>query len=235
MSVFRVAEIFGPTIQGEGTMIGRPTAFVRFGGCDDRCLWCDSLHAVLPEHRATWRLYSVTDIVGALLRLGLLEGMWVTLSGGNPALHDMEPLIDVLHSHGLKVALETQGTVSQPWFSMLDHLCLSPKPPSSGNVTPLDRIDTCLSVAPPDHVLKVVIFTDGDFDYAQRVFASYPSSPHCLSVGNDNTSPDEPISVTRNRLLDAYAALASRATRECQTARVLPQLHALAWGNARAV
>ncbi len=42
----RVSEIFGPTIQGEGVLIGLPTVFVRSGGCDYRCSWCDSLHAV---------------------------------------------------------------------------------------------------------------------------------------------------------------------------------------------
>ena len=44
-----VVEVFGPTIQGEGELAGIPTAFVRFGGCDYRCSWCDSLFAVLPE------------------------------------------------------------------------------------------------------------------------------------------------------------------------------------------
>jgi len=48
----RVSEIFGPTIQGEGALIGQPTVFVRTGGCDYRCSWCDSLHAVDSRFRA---------------------------------------------------------------------------------------------------------------------------------------------------------------------------------------
>ena len=47
----RISEIFGPTIQGEGPLMGRPTVFVRTGGCDYRCRWCDTLYAVLPEFR----------------------------------------------------------------------------------------------------------------------------------------------------------------------------------------
>ena len=47
----RISEIFGPTIQGEGPLIGRPSIFVRTGGCDYRCNWCDTLYAVLPEYR----------------------------------------------------------------------------------------------------------------------------------------------------------------------------------------
>ena len=52
----RISEIFGPTIQGEGPLIGRPTVFVRTGGCDYRCAWCDTLYAVLPEYRDDWML-----------------------------------------------------------------------------------------------------------------------------------------------------------------------------------
>ena len=53
-SAIRVSEIFGPTVQGEGALIGKPTVFVRTGGCDFRCSWCDTLHAVLPAHRHDW-------------------------------------------------------------------------------------------------------------------------------------------------------------------------------------
>ena len=47
--------IIGPTIQGEGALAGRPTIFVRTGGCDFRCTWRDSLHAVDPVHKANWK------------------------------------------------------------------------------------------------------------------------------------------------------------------------------------
>jgi len=49
MSEIRISEIFGPTIQGEGPLIGTPTVFVRTAGCDYRCTWCDTLYAVLPD------------------------------------------------------------------------------------------------------------------------------------------------------------------------------------------
>ena len=50
-----ISEIYGPVIQGEGAVIGKPTVFVRTGGCDYRCSWCDSPYAVLPEFRGEWR------------------------------------------------------------------------------------------------------------------------------------------------------------------------------------
>jgi len=235
MSQFRVAEIFGPTVQGEGTMVGMPTFFVRLGGCDYRCSWCDSLHAVLPEHRPSWARMTAAGIADRLLALGAQPKTWITLSGGNPALQPIDALLPVFHMKRWRVAMETQASVAKPWFSALDHLCLSPKPPSSGNPTPLEDVVAALAVAPPDHVVKVVVFTDEDFSYARRVFDRVPDAPHCISVGNAHTLPDEPTALTRARLLDEYAVLAARVARECPTVRVLPQLHAVTWGNARGV
>ena len=77
-----VSEIFGPTVQGEGPLIGRPSVFVRTGGCDYRCRWCDTLYAVLPEHRGEWTAMTAEEIVA---RVGELAGgpLLVTLTGGN--------------------------------------------------------------------------------------------------------------------------------------------------------
>ena len=62
-SVIRISEIFGPTIQGEGALIGQPTVFVRTGGCDYRCSWCDSLHAVDTRFRADWRATTTDEVL----------------------------------------------------------------------------------------------------------------------------------------------------------------------------
>ena len=85
----RISEIFGPTVQGEGPLIGRPTVFVRTGGCDFRCRWCDTLYAVLPEYRDEWRVMTPVEI---LTRVGELSGsqpVLVSLSGGNPAIQPL--------------------------------------------------------------------------------------------------------------------------------------------------
>jgi len=89
----RIAEIFGPTIQGEGALIGEPTVFVRAGGCDYRCLWCDSLHAVDSRHRHEWRPMSAEAIWADVRRLSGGQPLTVSLSGGNPAIQDFAPLI----------------------------------------------------------------------------------------------------------------------------------------------
>lgn len=81
-----ISEIFGPTIQGEGALIGMPTVFVRTGGCDFRCSWCDTLYAVEPRFRNAWRSMSTDAILTEVNRLSGNEPILVTLSGGNPAL-----------------------------------------------------------------------------------------------------------------------------------------------------
>ncbi len=90
----RISEIFGPTIQGEGHLIGQPTVFVRTGGCDFRCEWCDTLYAVDPEFKSQWKLYSAEEIlhqVDILSQAPLL----ITLSGGNPALQPLGHLLEL--------------------------------------------------------------------------------------------------------------------------------------------
>ena len=83
----RISEIFGPTIQGEGPLIGRPTVFVRTAGCDYRCAWCDTLYAVLPEYRDEWTLMSPPQIMARVNELAGDSPVLISLSGGNPALH----------------------------------------------------------------------------------------------------------------------------------------------------
>src|SRR5262249_59748602 len=61
--LIRISEICGPTIQGEGPLLGQPSVFVRTGGCDYRCAWCDTLYAVLPEFRSQWSLHTAADIM----------------------------------------------------------------------------------------------------------------------------------------------------------------------------
>jgi len=237
-----ISEIFGPTVQGEGPLIGRPTVFVRTGGCDYRCVWCDTLYAVLPEHRSEWVLMTPTEIERRIDELAINNPVLVTLSGGNPALQPLAPLIELGHAKGHKFALETQGSVSSPWFTELDWLILSPKPPSSRMVTYWDALDACICVGKqgPRCVLKIVVFDDADYSYARTVSARYPALPVYLQVGNPaplkhagRPLPDE---AEIDDLLARFRWLVGKVTTDCWfAATVLPQLHVLAWGNKRGV
>ena len=233
----RISEIFGPTVQGEGALIGRPTVFVRTGGCDYRCHWCDTPFAVLPEYRDQWRTWETAAVLEEVDRVAG-GPVLVSLSGGNPALQDLGPLIRAGRERGHAFALETQGSSAPAWLGELDHLTLSPKGPSSGHLTTLWEVEACLAAAGggpgggPATVLKIVVFDGEDYRYARELAGNYPELAVYLQVGNPmpEGEPDPGELMARYRWL-AGQALADR----WYAATVLPQLHVLAWGNARGV
>jgi 7-carboxy-7-deazaguanine synthase len=237
-----VSECFGPTVQGEGALIGKPTVFVRTGGCDNRCSWCDSLYAVLPEYKSEWTPMTAEQIMLEVRRLSGDKPILVTLSGGNPALQPLEELIALGHTQGYTFALETQGSVAQPWFAKLDYLTLSPKPPSSKQATRWERLDRCISYAQNKQgemetqiCLKIVIFDDTDFAYARYVASRYPTLPLYLQAGN-HTPPHIAQEIDIPGIVARLDWLIGRVTAEqWYSAIVLPQLHTLLWGNKRGV
>ncbi len=240
-SIF-VSEIFNHTVQGEGALLGKPTIFVRTGGCDLRCRWCDTLYAVLPEYKSEWKPMTAQEIFAEVLRLSDHQPVLITLSGGNPAIQPLEALIDLGHAHQYTFAMETQGSVARPWFAKLDYLTLSPKPPSSEQATRWDRLERCITYATSsqdDHTvqicLKIVIFDDADFAYAQDVAKRYPHLPMYLQAGN-HTPPHLAEALDLPGILQRLDWLIQRVNEEhWYTVRVLPQLHVLLWGNRRGV
>jgi 7-carboxy-7-deazaguanine synthase len=234
-----VIEIFGPTVQGEGPDAGRPAYFVRFGGCDFRCSWCDSMYAVDPaEVRSNAERLSAHAIEERLCALEPGPTL-VVLSGGNPALLDLVELVERLQAAGAEVAIETQGSLWREWLAAADRLVVSPKGPSSGMDTPAHRAQFAEFMARAAEAsaalcLKVVVFDDRDLDYFAEITAKHPDVPAFVSVGSDVGLPDEE---TRTELLLRYRWLCETVARrpEFSRARVLPQLHVLAWGTARGV
>jgi len=236
----RVSEIFGPTIQGEGALIGEPTLFVRTGGCDFRCSWCDSLHAVDSAYRHTWAEMSVDDVFARIEDLSGGVPIMVTLSGGNPAIQPFGPLIALGHEKGYRFAIETQGTVSPEWFSDLDVLVLSPKPPSSEMVFDPSQLAACVKAAGtgPRVVLKFVVLDEADYQFAREVAALHPELPVYLQPCNHTPPPpdDDKAVVDMDGVNDRMLWLVERALADhWYTARALPQLHVMLWGNKRGV
>ncbi|MCG8395490.1 7-carboxy-7-deazaguanine synthase QueE [Bacillus atrophaeus] len=237
-----VLEIFGPTIQGEGMVIGQKTMFVRTAGCDYSCSWCDSAFTWDGSAKKDIRWMAADDIYSELKEIGGDAFSHVTISGGNPALlKQLDTFITLLREQKIRTALETQGTVYQEWFTLIDDLTISPKPPSSGMTTDfkkLDHILTSLTAENRLHAvsLKVVIFNDGDLEYAKTVHKRYPDIPLYLQVGNDNVHTTDDQSLIAH-LLGKYEKLVDKvaADAELNLVRVLPQLHTLLWGNKRGV
>ncbi|WP_095205107.1 7-carboxy-7-deazaguanine synthase QueE [Mesorhizobium carmichaelinearum] len=236
----RVSEIFGPTIQGEGVLIGLPTVFVRTGGCDYRCSWCDSLHAVDNQFRHEWKMMSVSAVWQNVLLLSGGRPMMVSLSGGNPAIQPFGALIKLGHDAGYRFALETQASVAKEWFADLDVLVLSPKPPSSEMTTDWAAVEACLEAASdkPQVVLKLVIFDESDYAYAKNAAARFQRLPIYLQPGN-HTPPNpsnEDAPIDRDGITKRMEWLIASVMRDRWfEVRVLPQLHVVLWGNKRGV
>lgn len=254
-----VVEIFGPTIQGEGPHIGSPCHFIRFGGCDFKCGWseknntwvtdgfvCDSLHAVLPsEVRKAERLDALT-IVDRVRALPGNPG-WVVLSGGNPLLHELGEVVKGLHEKGFKVSVETQGSLYKAWLKDVDHIVISPKPPSSqieGTIKLLGQFLDQFGILHPPMVLKVPILDERDLDFARNI-VQVSRLPLYLSVTNvhggigvpDAEDPGEARwwEDTTEELLERFRWIHAKASLDPLLSRavILPQLHVLIWGNAR--
>lgn len=236
----RVSEIFGPTIQGEGALIGQPTVFVRTGGCDFRCSWCDSLHAVDSAYRESWVPMSVPEIWTQVEKLSGATPLMISLSGGNPAIQPLSPLIAHGKARGYRFALETQGSIPRDWFADLDVLVLSPKPPSSGMEFDAEALQACVAKAgvAPRTVLKFVIFDEADYQYARQVSAGFPDLSVYLQPGNHTPPPpdEEDAAIDVDGIMRRMHWLIDRVMEDKWfEPTVLPQLHVLLWGNRRGV
>lgn len=136
------------TIQGEGYNTGRPAYFVRLGGCDVGCVWCDV--------KESWDagkhiLLSIDDI---LKKVESGTGDNVVITGGEPAMYDLKPLTDSLHHKFYNCWIETSGAypISGDW----EWICVSPKKFKSPLPESLYKANE----------LKVIIFNKSDFDFA---------------------------------------------------------------------
>jgi organic radical activating enzyme len=147
------------TIQGEGYHQGRAAYFVRLGGCDVGCVWCDvkeSWDASAHPKQA------IADIVAAAASY---PGRLAVITGGEPLMHDCTALTDELHNAGFSTNIETSG--AYPLSGEWDWICLSPKKFKA----PLPEI------LPLANELKVVIFNKTDFEWAEQWAARV--SPAC--------------------------------------------------------
>lgn len=117
---YPVMEIFS-SIQGEGSMLGMPVTFIRFAGCNLKCPWCDTKESWGGVKGVKVESLNIDDII-AKCNMAI-----VVLTGGEPCLQPLEPLIDALHKKEKFVCIETNGTLSTP--TNADWVVCSPKPP----------------------------------------------------------------------------------------------------------
>lgn len=116
-----VNEVFY-TIQGEGRYTGHAAVFLRLAKCNLKCKFCDTEFEV-------GKFREVAELANAIEYAGGQGGgaFLVVITGGEPGLQNLQPLLNLLHARGAVVALETNGTVYQSWMEHVDHVCVSPK------------------------------------------------------------------------------------------------------------
>lgn len=250
---YSVNEIFGPTLQGEGPLIGVPTYFIRFNGCDFKCSWCDSLDAVLPERIAQLqKKLSLNEITAALTEL-TPGAQWITISGGNPALLSEEKgsaLCETLERAGYKIAIETQGSICKDWICRyrVTNLILSPKPPSSGMSFDKDILDRILmrraqyTALKLNTAIKVVVFPDDarDWDFAYKLYDLYAGAvPFFIQCGTrgKGLGKGEEDHPGGEQMMSDYRVLVDVGLKSGRfpNARFLPQMHLLLFGHGRGV
>ncbi len=138
------------TIQGEGFYSGSAAYFIRLGGCDVGCVWCDVKESwdknIHPQ-------YSINEIVSFVTQS---KAKLAVITGGEPLMHNLNALTQALHENGIQTNIETSGSsaLSGTW----DWICLSPKKFKA----PLPE-----SVHAANE-LKVVIFNQSDFAWAEK-------------------------------------------------------------------
>ncbi len=138
------------TIQGEGFHTGKAAYFIRIGGCDIGCRWCDSKVSWNP---GIHKMVSVNDIVQAVLETPARS---VVVTGGEPSYYNLNPLCEKLKEHGIETFVETAGAnnINGVW----DWICLSPKTNQNPHEEMFKRANE----------LKVIIYEEKDFEWAQQ-------------------------------------------------------------------
>ena len=137
------------TLQGEGYYKGSAAYFIRIGGCDVGCHWCDVKESWDAEkHPPT--------AIDTIVREAKKYSDTIVITGGEPLMWDMTPLTTALKEAGLKIHIETSGAyaITGHW----DWFCLSPKK---------NKLPTQEAAARADE-LKVIIYNKDDFRFAEE-------------------------------------------------------------------
>jgi 7-carboxy-7-deazaguanine synthase len=223
----KIAELFY-SIQGEGSLVGVPSVFVRTSGCNLRCEWCDTPYTSWRPEGAEWTLDQIVNEVRGY------EARHVVVTGGEPMIApEIIPLTQRLRDAGLHITIETAGTVFHP--VACDLMSISPK---LSNSTPRDpqwsRQHDRLRIQPDvlselmaryEYQLKFVIAEQGDLDEVRELIGGLQADPARVVLMPEGTD--------RDRLRERGQWIAEICKRE--GFRFSPRLHVDLWGDVRGV
>jgi 7-carboxy-7-deazaguanine synthase len=138
------------TIQGEGYHMGTAAYFVRIGGCDVGCSWCDTKESWDAE------LFPAIELNEIIERVASTPAKTIVITGGEPSMYPLDFFTKKLQENNIRTMVETSG--AKPLTGIWDWVCLSPKkysPPHS-------------SVYPMANELKVIIQNPADIEWAEK-------------------------------------------------------------------
>lgn len=149
MTVLPLMEHFY-TIQGEGHYQGYAAYFLRLGGCEVGCVWCDV--------KESWDVnaHPKVEVDKMVEHVVATKSPIAVVTGGEPAMHDLSNLTSSLQAKGIRTHIETSGVY--PLTGDWDWICFSPKKFKAPHP----------SVAPRAHELKVVVYHRSDFEWAEQ-------------------------------------------------------------------
>jgi 7-carboxy-7-deazaguanine synthase len=204
--VYWVSEIF-TSIQGEGGVIGTPSNFIRLAGCNLRCLWCDTKYSWVREQGSKTK---ISEIIGALDRRIKIT----TITGGEPLLQDVTPLVRALKTLGHRVIVETSGTIKpKPELrKLVDVFSVSPKLSNSGFTPKYSfREDDWAT-----YYKFVIVKPKEDLNEVEEFVRSQRIPDHKVILQPDGNRED---------YINALSEIVEEIMRRGLTYRVLPQLH----------
>jgi len=227
-----VMEIYR-SVQGEGTLMGVPTTFVRFFACNLRCSWCDTKYSWSVREGGTWESIPAQELAE---RVHVLGAQHVVLTGGEPTLQkDLAQLARILQEQGHHLTIETNTTIfPEEVVPLINLWSLSPKLPSAGeNYLRHPVIERFLATLRPDQQQwKFVIRDDQDEQRLRSLLRRYPmfaehKLPIILQPEGDTAIIDYPAALERlaERVHDPFW--------NTYHVRILPQLHVMIWGRRR--
>lgn len=222
----KIAELFY-SLQGEGSLLGVPSVFIRTSGCNLRCSWCDTPYTSWKPEGTEFTLDEIVDQVKSH------PACHVVVTGGEPMIApDVVPLCERLRELGLHITIETAGTVSKP--VACDLMSISPKLANSTPEGPWAATHDRLRIQQPvladlmaryEYQLKFVVSRPEDMDeICSLVGALGAGAGHVILM---------PEGTDRERLRESSLWIAELCKQH--GFRFSPRLHVDLYGNLRGV
>jgi len=214
---YGVCEMFR-SIQGEGPNMGKPCTFIRFSGCNLRCPWCDSKYA--------WPVDKMMLTVAQILKSpSVKKHKHIVLTGGEPMMRNLEPLLVELARHNHSVEIETNGTYWSSPVSKFANIVVSPKLTVEGGINPV-AIDQFVRAG--GITFKFVVSSTDEIDQVYEFCENY-------QVKSGAKIYLMPEGITRKVILERLQLIACyvRDMYPNWDVKISPRLHILLWGNKR--